>query len=304
MRTSTISEIQAGSQEGLQSHEEAERMLFTRVVPRRKNHFYFTADGVNCFYNFDIPNAPAPWDENVKITQDLISHGLRWDQRESVGQHEIPSSEWPTAGSRRLTDWLETSAIRVGHQMAEMVRGPEKTTDSTATNFVAAGDYGLLILEPAYNADEHLYWVKLIKDALRRSPVVTVIPSHEANPIPSETSRSLERIKELPDNWDGDGASRINEKTVSKAERLIREAFMTSPNKLDAPSVAPGFGGMIVAEWSGPEGRELILDIPPGDEAPGFLLVERSTEGNEIETDDELGPTWSMSELIARLLGD
>ena len=140
--------------------------------------------------------------------------------------------------------------------------------------------------------------------AIRPSTTLIHLAEAHPNPIPSETLAALERIKGLPDNWDGDGASRIDEKTVEKAEQLIREAFLAAPQGLKSPSVAPGFGGMIVAEWSGPKGRELILDIHAGDETPGFLLVERSPDGEEIETDEELSPPWYIPNLISRLVSD
>ena len=190
--------------------------------------------------------------------------------------------------------------------MGDLVQAFERPLYSTATDAITVGTYGSMSLGSTYHANETFYLRKLLEDAFRLfgALIILVEPNPNPDPAPSETLTALERIKELPDNWDGDGASRIDEKTVEKAQQLIREAFLAAPDKLKPPSIAPGFGGMIVAEWSGPEGRELILDIHPGDEASAFLLVEHSPDGEEIETDEELGSTWSMRDLIVRLIGN
>ena len=304
MRSSTVCEIDAGSRKGLQYRGEVERSLFSGFSSMRPKLAEFTKDGVISLFNIQDANRLAPRDEDFKITEDSLDRRLIWDQQESTGKYEVPSSVWPIAGNLRLTNLQGPSAIRIGHLIGDVVQVPEKALYSTATNFSTAATYDPISVGPAHNAKETFYWMDLFQDAIRHTAALIVLPDLSPDPIPSETLRALEKIKELPDNWDGDGASRIDEKTVSKAERLIREAFLASRKRLTPPSVAPAFGGMIVAEWSGPEGRELILDIPAGDDASGFLLVEHSPEGEELETDDELGTSWSMRELITRLLGD
>ena len=121
--------------------------------------------------------------------------------------------------------------------------------------------------------------------------------------IPFETLDALKAMVELPDNWDGNGALAIPEETVKKAIKILDEAYHLPPGSLPDPSVAPAFGRMIVAEWTGPNGNELILDIPSGDKPPTVLLVERDEQGNEEETDREIGNYWSIREVVVRLLG-
>ena len=115
--------------------------------------------------------------------------------------------------------------------------------------------------------------------------------------IPAETKNALARIRELPDNWDGDGASVISPHTVERAEELIRDAFVFAPDKLRPPSVAPGYGGMIVIEWSDDKGSELILDVLP-DEPVRFLLMGYSLTGCMV--DGIIDDRTTIQELISR----
>ena len=304
MKTSTICEIDAVPREGLQYWGGGGRALFTRTNSVHPRMTEFTRDGVLSFYDLHNVSPLSPWDEDIKTTENAFGHGIVWDQPQSAVRHDTPSSEWLIEANRRLTDWQETASIRVGHQIGDLVQAFERPLYSTATDAITVGTYSSMSLGSTYHANEIFYLRKLLEDAFRRSTALIYLTELNPDPTPGETLTALERIKELPDNWDGDGASRIDEKTVEKAQQLIREAFSAAADKLKPPSIAPGFGGMIVAEWSGPEGRELILDIHPGDEAPGFLLVEHSPDGEEIETDEELGSTWSMRDLIVRLAGN
>ena len=304
MNAPTIWEIDARPREGLEYYAERERPLlggFRSVRPKATD---FTSNDVISFNSLRTRNPLAPSEGDVKITEDAISHPRIWTQLDLAGEYVVPTVEWPIGRNTWLTDWHETPSMQAGHGIENIVQLLERRLDSTATSVTMAGSYGQRNDGLTYNANEIFHGWKLLEGALRRATVLVLFSGVNPDPIPSETLRALERIKELPDNWDGDGASRIDKKTVAKAEELIREAFLASPKGLKPPSVAPAFGGMIVAEWSGPGGRELILDIPAGDESPGFLLVEHSPEGKELETDDELGPAWSMQDLIARLTGD
>ena len=199
---------------------------------------------------------------------------------------------------------LSPSAFRFGTEAPTMDVGHDFLQASTATNSPTPDGYLMMPARVGCNLLETTATFELVEGNLGVNAFVSHFHEIRQEFIPLQTLRSLQRIRELPDNWDGDGATCIQEETVLRATRLIREAFQVAPNKLKPPSVAPAFGGMIVAEWSGPGGRELILDIPPAGEPPGFLLVEPSVEGGEIETDAALAPPWSMRLLIARLTGE
>ena len=121
--------------------------------------------------------------------------------------------------------------------------------------------------------------------------------------VPPVTRRTLDSLEALPENWDGEGAAKISRETIRKATALLNEAFSACQGGVQSPSIAPGFGGMIVAEWLGSNGKELILDIPPGDDPPGFLLVEPDPNGDEVEIDSEICTAWSISDVMSRFLG-
>ena len=261
-------------------------------------------EGVITFNDPQNASPLALWEDDTKITANASSYRGMRIQRESDGEYRIPTYNWPMAGSDWIADLQDIRFIRLRHGISDTSQLAERMLSSTATNVIAAGTYDQDNYDIAYNVNKAFYLRNLLDGARRRPVAVVSVSGHSPNPIPSEALSALARIKNLPDNWDGDGASRINESTVAKAEQLIREAFLASPKRLKPPSVAPAFGGMIVAEWSGPGGRELILDIPAGDAPAGFLLVEVSPEGEELETDDQLGHAWSIQDLIARLIRD
>lgn len=119
--------------------------------------------------------------------------------------------------------------------------------------------------------------------------------------IPEETKQALERIRKLPDNWDEDGASKIDDATVDKAEQLIAAAFCGAPYELKLPSVAAGYGGMIVVEWSGiTGGNELIVDVHEGDKPFGYLLV-KTVAFSDIKTeyDGKFNSAYEVRELLS-----
>ena len=273
----------------------------------RRKMIELNTEGVITFNHPQNANPLALWEDDAKITANASSYRGMRIQRESDGEYRIPTYNWSMAGSDWIADLQDTPFIRLGHGISDTSQLAERMLSSTATNVMAAGTYDQGNYGLAYNVNKvnkAFYLRNLLDAALRRPVTVVFVSGHSPSPIPSEALSALARIKNLPDNWDGDGASRINESTLAKAEQLIREAFLVSPKRLKPPSVAPAFGGMIVAEWSGPGGRELILDIPAGDAPAGFLLVEVSPEGEELETDDQLGHAWSIQDLIARLIRD
>jgi hypothetical protein len=304
MRPSTIWEIEAATPEASRYGGEGERPLFGEFNSVRPKMIELNRDGVITFKDAQNATPFAVSEHDAKITQNASSfRGMRI-QGESAGEYWSATDDWPTGGGHRIADLQDSPFIRLGHGVTDTSQLVEMTLNATASDVLVTGTYGQGSYDVACNVNKAFHLRKPLDAALQPPVTVVFVWGHNPYPIPSETLSALERIKNLPDNWDGDGAPRIAEGTVAKAERLIREAFLASPNRLRPPSVAPAFGGMIVAEWAGPRGRELILDIPAGDDPPGFLLIEISPEGEELETDDQVGHAWSIQDLITRLIRD
>ena len=137
----------------------------------------------------------------------------------------------------------------------------------------------------------------------------TVVSSREGDYenltlLPKIVTDRLETLARLPDNWDGDGASSISPDTITKVKLVLREAISVSEDALPMPSIAPGYGGLVVLEWGTASGNELLLDVPPEDEPPGFLLVERDVGGTKTEIDAEFGEEWTVQKVILRFLSN
>ena len=87
------------------------------------------------------------------------------------------------------------------------------------------------------------------------------------------TVESLQDLLQLPRNWDGYGASQIQEQIAQKALMVLVEVM---ENNAPAPSVVPLSDGGIQVEWHR-QGRNLEIEFPAG-EAPGFYYYEDDSE--------------------------
>ena len=83
---------------------------------------------------------------------------------------------------------------------------------------------------------------------------------------------------------------------------MLRRAYLVAGDVLPVPFISPAHDGMLVAEWKTATGKELILDVPPDETLPGFLLVEPSPSGDEFETDAEIGDEWPIERVIHQML--
>ena len=302
MRPPTISEIETSTTEGIQYGAETKTPFFRDFTTVRPKIVEVNQDGI---IRFDDPQNSTflPfWDDCVKIADSAAYYNGVQTLKEADREFRIAASDWPTAGTDLFADLHVTPFPRLDHGTPNASHLSRKTIISTATNILAADTHGQLVFHVPRNFGRGSTVKQLLDAALRRPVTVVLVSDHNSDPVPSETLSALNSIRNLAENWDGDGASPIDEATVAKAEQLIRQATLASPRRLKPPSVAPGYGGMIVAEWSGPAGSELILDIPAEDEPPGFLLVEISPEGDELEIDDHLGHAWSIQDLMDRLI--
>ena len=114
----------------------------------------------------------------------------------------------------------------------------------------------------------------------------------------------LHYLASLQENWDGEGSAPVSQLTIDKLSSLLLEAFALGGESLPIPFISPAHDGMLVAEWKTDIGKELILDVPPDETLPGFLLVEPQSSGEEKETDAEIGDEWPIAKVIRILLAN
>lgn len=304
MTPSTIWKVEDLPPKALHYGIEPQEPLVRRFRPVRPQMINLDPGSITASKDPLSATPPPPWENPRGAIIDASSYGSATIQMDAGKDHMLPGYDWPNPGTLWQAELRKRDLIRLAHEITDTSQSSATVLNSTATDLIISGipsqhNYDFI---PGY--EETSYQGHTLGFSLPNSVTVVFISHRITESIPSQTINALERIKNLPDNWDGDGATRIDPGTVEKAKQLIRQAFLAAPGRLKPPSVAPAFDGMIVAEWSGPDGRELILDIPAGDQFPGFLLVERSPQGEEIETDDELIPPWSVPRLIARLMGN
>jgi hypothetical protein len=119
---------------------------------------------------------------------------------------------------------------------------------------------------------------------------------------PLQIAEKLEKLANLPENWDSYGAPPISPTAVAKVRTLLRRAFSRYGRRLPMPSIAPGSHGGLGIEWWAKDGNELILDVPP-EEPPTYLLVLALGEGIEEEDEGTLESLNMLDELLARVIG-
>ena len=304
MNTATVFERRPGSRVGVRPQGDYQTQLFPAFVLREPNLGQYLRVPKAYSGDLSLSDSQVEWDEWLNLSRAFSEELPLWARPEFGEREDSPAGDKPVPTPRIWPRVLSPGAFRFGIEVLAMDAVHDYLQASTATNSPTPDGYLMMPARVGYNWLETTATVELVEGNLAVNAFACHFDRLWKEIIPLQTLRTLRRIKELPDNWDGDGATRIQEETVLRATKLIREAFQAAPNKLKRPSVAPAFGGMIVAEWSGPSGRELILDIPPAGEPPGFLLVEPSVDGDEIETDAVLAPPWSMRQLIARLTGE
>ena len=304
MSTATFLDRPAISREGVEPLTDFQALFPAGVGPRDRDfrqclHVLEGALKDVSSFSFDVE-----WGEGASVVRGFPGDGSLLEWLVSAEQCQLLPVDEPLAPQSFWSRLRELNSLGHISEAPAFVEGHDYYAASTATSLMKPAGNLVMPFEAGSNTVAVGASAKLVEGEDAVYAFLRHLHSVEREVVPSQTMRALERIRALPENWDGDGATRIAEETVSRATRLIRQAFRASPNDLKPPSVSPAFGGMIVAEWSGPGGRELILDIPPSGEPPGFLLVEPNGEGDEIETDADLTPPWTMRDLIARLAGE
>lgn len=108
----------------------------------------------------------------------------------------------------------------------------------------------------------------------------------------------FEQLRQLPQNWDSYGASRISDKAIEKGESIL--TVMTAAAFDQQFFVAPSPKGGVQIEWELP-GKELILEIPPSGEPITYLLVETTSTGEEREAEETIAGTEGLKHLLERI---
>jgi hypothetical protein len=141
--------------------------------------------------------------------------------------------------------------------------------------------------------------------AVNRSPRAKIPKADKPKksaPLPPELSDRLKHLATLPQNWDSYGAAPINPKTIERVRSILREIIAAGAKDIPLPFIAPANDGTLVLEWKTGGGKELILDVPHGDELISFLLVEPQGPEAEKKTEGVIGEPWTLVEVIGRLL--
>jgi hypothetical protein len=122
--------------------------------------------------------------------------------------------------------------------------------------------------------------------------------------LPLEVERELDRIANLPANWDGDGIAAVSAFTVERTKYVLRMFFKYGGRHLAIPFTGPAHDGRMILEWDTDRGQELIVDVPASKDAPlRFLLVEPTPSGPEMEIESEISDEWSIQAIVHRLSG-
>jgi len=156
--------------------------------------------------------------------------------------------------------------------------------------------------EPLLRGNLALSWRDVQRYLSRPSGGWTATYTAIARPLPAEILERLEGLARLSEDWDGEGGLPIAAATIEKLKELLRRAVIVGGDNLPTPFISPSHDGMLVSEWKTESGKELILDVPAGDNVPGFLLIEHEASGKELETDAELVGEWSIERVIRRFM--
>ena len=123
--------------------------------------------------------------------------------------------------------------------------------------------------------------------------------------LPVEVAMELERLANLPADWDGSGIASLDPTTVERTRFVLRLAFLFGGSDIPVPFISPTRDGRMILEWETEPSRELIIDVPGSPERRiRFLLVEPNKEGEETEIESEISDTWSIQGIVRRLMAN
>lgn len=133
-----------------------------------------------------------------------------------------------------------------------------------------------------------------------RTGAVSAVRRIDFSEAGETVAKRLLDLLRLPPGWDGYGARPVSLSAASRAASVATGALKLRASALPEPFIAPTPDGGLQLEWKSPQGKELILEIPPGPGEPTFLLVEPTTSGEERETQGTIGQPHSLRELLLR----
>ena len=141
---------------------------------------------------------------------------------------------------------------------------------------------GTLLLTPALAAQTEGQAITLVTDG---SPQLVV--GHTIVPVVSPLNE-LQRIADLPADWDSYGSAPPTTVAVGTARRLIntvyRDSLLSARNPSLPFSVAPLSGGGIQLEWRG-ETNTIEVEVGP-EGAFGYLLIKGAEPSSVYEEED------------------
>jgi hypothetical protein len=143
-----------------------------------------------------------------------------------------------------------------------------------------------------------------------RTKVRKVDKSKDSVALPQELSDRLDHLARLPQNWDSYGAVPISPNAITRARSTLRQILSVGGEDIPLPFIAPSPNGGVELELTTASGRELMLDISPGEECVAFLLVEPTEPSDasiepgrdEKETEGTIGDLYTLKEVVRRLL--
>lgn len=176
--------------------------------------------------------------------------------------------------TERSTRDAETISSRFNRQCTAVVRKYDSFYD----------EGGTLLLTPAMAADAEGQTITFVTDG---SPQLDI--GHTIVPVASPLN-DLQRIADLPADWDSYGSAPPTTVAVGTARRLINTVYRDSLLSARAPSlpfsVAPLSGGGIQLEWRG-ETDAIEVEIGP-EGAFGYLLLKGTERSPDSEEKDDV----------------
>ena len=158
--------------------------------------------------------------------------------------------------------------------------------------------YGVMpgTLGEAYTQMHH-YW--------NQNATMMTLPAWEMLPLPTEVATELERLANLPANWDGNSVAALDPTMVERTRLVLGYAFRFGGSYLPIPFMSPSREGHMILEWETEPNRELIIDVPEYPEQRiRFLLVEPNKEGEETEIESEISDEWAIQGIVRRLVAN
>jgi hypothetical protein len=139
--------------------------------------------------------------------------------------------------------------------------------------------------------------VERIVSRTGRGKTVTFKYQDTGNPLPNWFDRVLQGFTDLvalPDNWDGEGATRIDREAINRALAAID---LLLPSYAPAPSVVPIHSSGLQIEWHR-RGKDLEIEFHPGCHSQFYYFDETSGEEHE----GPVGPNFAfLKEYLGRI---